>query len=105
MHSVVLGADPEDAGSLCGTVWHQSCHCCKVEPDLHATACRTYLVAPHGLRLRMLWPQVTKFRGQGSESDYQVSGLFDRDFAFNQLANHEPVLKAISRRRQARKMA
>ena len=48
---------------------------------------------------------MTKFRGQGAESDYQVSGLFDRDFAFNQLANHEPVLKAISRRRQARKLA
>ena len=42
--------------------------------------------------------QATKFTGQGAESDYQVSGLFHRDFAFNQLADHEPLLQLLHRR-------
>ena len=49
--------------------------------------------------------QVTRFRGQGSEADYQVSGLLDRDFAFNQLADSEPMLQMISKRRMARKLS
>ena len=49
--------------------------------------------------------QVTRFRGQGSEADYQVSGLFERDFAFNQLADREPMLQMISKRRMARKLS
>ena len=51
----------------------------------------------------MLCMQATSFTIEGAESDYMVSGLFARDFTFNQLADHEPVLQLARRRRVARK--